>query len=170
MERILSLLAVVTLLLPREVAANCAPEIDRSIAGEFRSSAYVALVRVDRVAWLDESRKPVQLRMPLALGTVPGGFDPYSGAYYDARPLRMFKGRPVRSLRIWSENMEARTPLAIGKDYLVFLYRNRIRDGDDLPGDLMIDYCGNSAPAAASKPTIRVIERLQWRQAGRSRR
>ena len=108
------------LLFPGAASAYCAPEIDTSAKAEFARSAYVATVRVVSTTWLDENRRPARLRGPLMLGSIPGGFDPYSGANYKVEVLRLFKGRPSAFLTIFSENTEAWTPLKNGSRYLVF--------------------------------------------------
>ena len=125
-----------------------------SVKGEFARSAYVATVQVVRTTWLDESRRPARLHGHLMLGSIPGGFDPYSGANYKARVLKLYKGKPAKFLTVFSENTEARTPLKTGAKYLVFLERQTVGDEDRRVGDLMIDYCGNSTTFAKSKTVI----------------
>lgn len=146
------------------VKANCDPAVDYSVKGEYRRSEFVGLVTVRSVTWLDEDRKPAPLRGPLMLGSIPGGFDPYSGALYDVSVNRAFKGRSAGRIDIFSENTEARTPLKVGARYLVFLYRQMRSNDDDRAGDRMIDYCGNSAFAAKAGRKIALLERLSRRR------
>ena len=93
------------------------------------------------------------------LGSIPGGFDPYSGANYKVEVLRLFKGRPSAFLTIFSENTEAWTPLKNGSRYLVFLERQTVTDEDRRLGDLMIDYCGNSTTIDKASSVIRSFPR-----------
>ncbi len=139
-------LVLLALLVPQTAFGWCDPKTDYSVQGEFARSEFVAVVQVTGTTWLDENRKPTRRRAPLMLGNVPGGFDPYAGAIYRARVLRLFKGHPVRSVDIFSQNTSARTPREIGERYLVFLYRVLKNDlvTDEKADNLMIDYCGNS--------------------------
>ena len=137
--------------------AYCPPEIDYSVRGELARADYVGLIRVMGVTWLDEQRRPTRLRGKLMLGSIPGGFDPYSGAEYQVIPEHTFKGEPGRFLTIFSENTEARTPLKPGARYLVFLERQTLGDEDRRAGDLMIDYCGNSAALSRASRALSVI-------------
>ena len=126
--------------------------------GEFERSDYVGIVRVLGVTWLDEARKPTKLHRPLMLGTIPGDFDPYSGANYRVATEHTLKGRPRLGLTIFSENTEARTPLRVGARYLVFLERQTVADEDRRVGDLMIDYCGNSAMLSHAGRALWIIQ------------
>lgn len=140
--------------------AACDPATDYSVKGEYRRSEFVGLVTVRSVTWLDEDRKPAPLRGPLMLGSIPGGFDPYSGAVYEVSVDRAFKGGASKRIDIFSENTEARTPLTVGRRYLVFLYRQTRSGAWDRAGDRMIDYCGNSAFAVHARRKIAMVERL----------
>ncbi len=126
-----------------EARAYCDPAVDYSIKGEFARSIYVGVVRAESVTWLDDDRKPVPLSGPLGLGSIPGGLDPYAGAKYGVRSLEVFKGRLPRRFTIFSENSTARTPLKLGRTYLVFLLRQTETDWLARAGDLVIDNCGN---------------------------
>lgn len=141
--------------------AYCDPAVDSSVRGEFGRSKYVALVRVTAVTWLDERRRPTELRQPLTFGSIPGGLDPYLGAYYYVTLKEAVKGRPPRKFTIFSENTTARTPLALNTDYLVFLYRQNQADEYNRVGDLMIDNCGNSGRVSVRRKTFAMVKRLQ---------
>jgi hypothetical protein len=154
------LLLLVSISLSGRANAACDLHTDYSVKGEFNRSAYVGLVRVTGVTWLDEDRTPTKLRKPLMLGSIPGGFDPYAGANYQVESIRTFKGNLPATFSIFSENTEARTPLRIGVSYLVFLYRAKKSDDWDRRGDLMIDYCGMSAPIESAAPRIAIARRL----------
>lgn len=138
------------------------PNIDYSVKGEWKSSAYVATVHVLKVTWLDDGRRPTHLRKPLMLGTIPGGFDPYIGANYRVEVIRSFKGPQHRYLTIFSEITEARTPMLVGAQYLVFLHRQTAKgDAYFRPGDLTMDFlCGNSDLLKNSARAIRVLDKL----------
>lgn len=152
------LLSVVAACMAAGVAtAYCPPEVDYSVRGEFGRDDYVGVVRVLGVTWLDEERRPTRLHGKLMLGAIPGGFDPYSGAIYRVEPEQTFKGVAARPLTIFSENTEARTPLTVGARYLVFLERQTVADEYRRVGDLMIDYCGNSAILSKAGPALAVI-------------
>jgi hypothetical protein len=138
--------------------AYCPPETDYSVRGEYERAEFVGIVRVDSVVWLDEQRRPTTLHGHLMLGTIPGGFDPYIGADYHVMPEHTFKGAPAKTLTIFSENTEARTPLRIGERYLVFLERVTVGDEYRRIGDLMIDDCGNSIGLADAWRAISIIE------------
>jgi hypothetical protein len=157
-------IALLTLTSATSAGANCDPAIDRSARGEFRRSVWVGTVRVDGVTWLGEDRRPAPLKKPLMLGSIPGGFDPYAGAYYSVRGIQVFKGQLSHRFRIFSENTEARTPLVVGKSYLVFLYRVTRSDDYARKDDLMIDYCGNSAIDEKWTKPLAVVRRLTKRR------
>jgi hypothetical protein len=156
-------LALLLLTTAAGAGAYCDPATDRSIRGEFRRSIWVGTVRVERVTWLGEDRRPAPLKPPLMLGSIPGGFDPYLGAYYRVKSAQIFKGSVPRRFQIFSENTSARTPLAIGRSYLVFLYRVTRSDEYQRKGDLMIDYCGNSSIDAKWTKPLAIVRRLAKR-------
>jgi hypothetical protein len=156
-------LACISLLLAtssQQAWATCYPNEDYSVTAEFHRSDIVALVRAEGVVWLDENRKPTELRPPLTFGTMPGGFDPYIGAYYSVRLIKGFKGNPPNHFRIFSENTTARTPLRIGPILLLFIYRTRVADDYKNIGDLVVDNCGNSALASKVPKELSLISRL----------
>jgi hypothetical protein len=144
--------------------AYCPSEVDYSVAGEFRRSDIVALVRPNSVTWLDEHRKPTKLKPPLALGSIPGGLDPYIGAYYSVGLVRAFKGNPPRQFRIFSENTTARTPLRMGAVLLLFISRTKVADAYQRAGDLTVDVCGNSALASKARRQVRAVSRVAARR------
>jgi len=140
--------------------ATCYPNEDYSVAAEFHRSDIVALVRATGVVWLDENREPTRLKRPLTFGKMPGGFDPYIGAYYSVRLVRRFKGNPPSRFRIFSENTTARTPLRMGPTLLLFIYRTRVADDYKNVGDLVVDNCGNSALASGVPNEVRLVSQL----------
>lgn len=139
----------------------CDPNTDYSVKEEFGRSAYVAVVQVTQSSLIDEHGRARPPRSDLQFGSHPGFRDAYNGVYYRANVEKLFKGQTVRFLSIWSENTEARTPLAIGERYLVFLYRLDASDEYGKTGDLTIDYCGNSTKVEKAGPLIDQLERLR---------
>ena len=91
---------------------------------------------------------------------MPGGLDPYIGAYYQVRKIDIYKGKAPARLEVFSENTTGRTPLDIGKRYLLFLERQRGRDQYVRPGDLMADACGNSRELRHASAEVRLVRRL----------
>jgi len=158
-----TLLALIAAALATPARANCDPSVDYSVKGEYRRSEFVGLITVRSVTLLDEHRKPAPLRGPLMLGSIPGGFDPYSGALYRVSVDRSFKGQSAGRIDIFSENTETRTPLTLGARYLVFLYRQTRSDAWARNGDRMIDYCGNSVFATKAGRELVELERLSRR-------
>ena len=140
--------------------AYCSEGLDYSVAGEFRRSDIVAVVKAEAVTWLDENRKPTMLKPPLALGDIPGGLDPYIGAYYSVGLVRAYKGNPPPKFLIFSENTTSRTPLVMGKPLLLFLTRTTTGDEYVRVGDLTVDSCGNSARADKVPQTVRLVRQL----------
>ena len=140
--------------------AYCSEGLDYSVSGEFRRADIVAVVRAESVTWLDENRKPTKLKGPLTLGDIPGGLDPYIGAYYSVRLERAYKGNPPPRFLIFSENTTARTPLVMGKPLLLFLTRAKAGDEYVRVGDLTVDSCGNSALADKVPQTVRLLGQL----------
>ena len=138
--------------------------MDYTVKGEFNRSDIVAIVKVESVIWLDEKRLPAKLAGPLTLGNIPGAFDPYIGAYYTVSLVRAYKGLPPRRFRIFSENTEARTPLRIGPNLLLFITRVPKSDEYARAGDLTVDYCGNSILASRAHKTLQQIGRLSHRR------
>ena len=157
--RLLGVLVLATTFSSRAALAYCDPQIDRTPLGEFNRSAFVGIVQVARTTWLDEHGQPVVLRQPLQYGTIPGGFDPYSGARYRVTVLRQYKGVRRHALTIFSENSTGRTPLDDSTKYVVFLYP-AARDGEGRKGELVIDYCGNSGPLSQADGLLPMLDRL----------
>jgi hypothetical protein len=154
----LGLIAAAALSSP--VLAYCPPEVDYSVRGEFRRADIVAIVRAKKVTWLDESRRPTELKSPLTFGNLPGGLDPYIGAYYEVTLEQAFKGRPSRRFRIFSENTTARTPLVMDKPLLLFITRETVGDEYHVAGDFTVDNCGNSARADTKPELVRTVRQL----------
>ena len=158
------MLVVISLLSSRAGAAVCLPDTDYSVAAEFKRSDYVAAVRITKVTWMDLDWHPTTLKPPLTFGTIPGGLDPYIGAYYTALPIIVYKGKLPRVFRIFSENNSGRTPLQPGAAYLVFLTRNAEDDFGTKAGDLEIDPCGNWDILPYPMDKLKGVQKLAARQ------
>ena len=114
-----------------------------TVKSEFKSAKYVAMVKVEREIWLGDDGRPKPLRPPFQSGTSrPWGMDPYVGAFYAVSLIKAYKGRPAQHMRLYSENTTARFWLEPGREYLVFLSKEKF----DAPVGwaLTIDSCGNS--------------------------
>ena len=125
-----------------------------SVAKERVRARYVVIARSVRETWLGEDGRPRPLVPPYQGGAAtPNGFDPYAGAMYRVKVLRVFKGKPPAVFTVFSENTTSRFRLEPGKDYLLFVSEGLF----DAPigRHLTIDSCGNSAPRADAAETLR---------------
>lgn len=149
-------------------SATCIPEmVDYSLRGELAQARYVVAARVLSETWLDETGRPTRLHGHLTFGSMPGGFDPYLGANYRVRVSRVFKGQPTRLLTIFSENSTARTPMAVGEDYLIFVFNGH----DDLGHAVLVSSnCGNSGVLRHRANEVRQLTRLIGSRNGSRRR
>lgn len=127
-----------------------------SVPNELKRSRYVVVGRVIGETWLGDDGKPKPLQPPFQGGSSrPLGFDPYAGALYEIKVIRMIKGRPVPRLALFSENSTARFWLEVGKEYLFFVSEETF--DDPIGRRLTIDTCGNSAPLAAAKDVLKLL-------------
>src|SRR5438046_9176789 len=51
------------------------------------------------------------------------------GTFYSVKLTQVLKGRPARTIKLYSENSSGRFPLVVGVQYLIFAYRGDF-DGD----------------------------------------
>jgi hypothetical protein len=99
---ILAVLLAIAWVLPGLATASCPgldpfmPQYDPdyySVSKELARSQYVIVGRVIAETWLSEDGKPKALQPPFQDGRPrPWGFDPYMGAVYDVKVLRVIKG------------------------------------------------------------------------------
>ena len=127
-----------------------------SVQKELARSRYVIVGRVVAETWLGDDGKPKPLHPPFQGGGArPWGLDPYAGAVYEIKVLRVIKGRPGPKLALFSENSTARFSLDIGGEYLLFVSEGTF--DDPIGRRLTIDTCGNSAPLASAKEVLKLL-------------
>ncbi len=127
-----------------------------SVSKELARSQYVVVGRVVSETWLGDDGKPKPLQPPFQSGSPrPWGFDPYAGAVYEIKVLRVIKGRPGPKVALFSENSTARFWLEIGGEYLLFISEETF--DDPIGRRLTIDTCGNSATVAAAKEVLKLL-------------
>jgi hypothetical protein len=117
------------------VCVNGHPSVDQ----EFRQSSLVFVGRVT------------------AISTVPRAKSFDEGTRYTIQVKEIFRGRPRRTLTVFSENSSGRFPMDIRIDYLLFL---SVRAGEPA----MVDSCGNSGPVMETAPAIDTVKRLSRRR------
>jgi len=131
-----------------------------STAREYARAKYVAVIQVTRETWLGEDGKPKPLRPPFQYKrSRPWGFDPYIGAYYDAKILTGYKGDPPRTISLFSENSTARFWLRPGVRYLAFVTEEQEEELQNRTV-LTLDTCGNSQRWREGSKVLRVVQRL----------
>jgi len=178
--------------LPSAAAAYCAgwdktqPNYDPryySVDHELRRSQYVVKAKVLKETWIGEDGKRKPLQPPFQNGGPrPWGFDPYLGAFYELRVETVFKGKPPPTLRVFSENTEARFWLLPGEQILAFVSPGTF----DAPvgKQLTLHTCGNfgffpkaqrlipavlRASASARKATIKRMSQTAFTWAATNR-
>ncbi len=128
-----------------------------SISKEFARSQYVVVGRVITETWLGEDGKPKPLQPPFQDGRPrPWGFDPYMGAVYDVKVLRVIKGKPGPQLSLFSENSTGRFWLTVGDEYLFFVSEETF--DEPVGRRLTIDTCGNSTVAAKANEILKRLD------------
>jgi hypothetical protein len=86
----------------------------------------------------------------------------YDWTIYEVEVLQTFKGRPLHTIRLLSENSSARFLMDIGKSYLLFVSHSAMveRAGQEaLPQD-HIDNCGNSDALDTGSKKVEAVRRL----------
>jgi hypothetical protein len=126
---------VVTISMSATAAAVCMNGYP-SVTSEYKRAQYVVAVRV------------------LGAKKVPAtkDYDFYDGTMYRVSVEKSYKGGPVESLSIFSENSSGRFPMQVGQQYLLFLYEES--------GRYQVDNCGNSNRLAKSSKNIDKLKRL----------
>ncbi len=127
-----------------------------SVSKELARSRCVVVGRVVSETWLGEGGKPKTLHPPFQGGRPrPWGFDPYIGAVYDVKVLRVIKGKPGPQLSLFSENSTARFWLTVGNEYLFFVSEETF--DEPVGRRLTIDPCGNSTCAGKATEVLKQI-------------
>jgi hypothetical protein len=130
-----------------------------SVPKEFARAKYVVRARSVKETWIGEDGKPTVLKPPfLSGGSMPLGFDPYLGAYYDVDVVEAFKGSPPKQLRLFSENSTSRFYLDVGREFLLFVF-DEVFD-PPIRRALTTDNCGNSAYTDAAQSAIKTLRQL----------
>ena len=135
--RVIALLPIVLAIVPSRAVAVCLNG-HPSVEQEYRQSSLVFVGRVT------------------AASAVPERKSSYEGTRYTIRVEEIFRGRPRRTINVFSENSSGRFPMDIGVDYLVFL---SLRTGEPA----VVDSCGNSGPVSETAPAIATVKHLSKR-------
>ncbi len=77
----------------------------------------------------------------------------FDGTSYVVRLREAFRGKPNKTLTLFSENSSGRFPMKMGEAYLLFVYQ--------LSGRTMVDNCGNSKLLSLATKEITAIRRLK---------
>jgi hypothetical protein len=76
----------------------------------------------------------------------------FEGQNYDVKVREVFKGKPPKSLQMFSENSSGRFPMVVGKNYVLFVYY------DDR---CQVDGCGNSGLVSERQRIIKKLRRMK---------
>jgi hypothetical protein len=117
-----------------------------SVPAEFKDAAFVITGRL-----LSERN--------ISTADDPQGFE---WTVYTVKVLETFKGNPLQTIRLLSENSSARFYLDTGKSYLLFVSHSptvEMAGQERLPADY-VDSCGNSALIKDAEPAIKVVRGL----------
>ena len=133
-----ALLTTVLAIIPCGAALAVCLNGHPSVEQEYRQSSLVFVGRVT------------------AASAVPETKSFYEGTRYTIRVEEILRGRPRRTITVFSENTSGRFPMDIGVDYLVFL---SVKAGEPA----MVDSCGNSGPVSETAPAIATVKHLSKR-------
>ena len=89
--------------------------------------------------------------------SIPETKSSYEGTRYSIRVGEIFRGRPRRTIAVFSENTSGRFPMEIGVEYLVFL---SLRAGEPA----MVDSCGNSGSVSDAVSALDTVKHLVKQQ------
>lgn len=126
---------------PLLAQSACVFDADRTISGEFDHSEYVVLAT------------------PVSTVHTPTSTDRYflDGDDTTIRIMKVFKGSPIQSLKVFSENSSGRFPLELNEPYVLFLYQDH--------GRFQVDNCGHSGLVEKSRLVLRSVRALSVRSA-----
>ena len=130
-----------------------------SVPTEAARSRYVVAVRVQEVVWFGDGGKPTELQPQYPVGSpLPRGFSdlvPYIGWQYTVVVTKTYRGNPPATLRLFSENSNARFLLNVGARYLFFVSDQTF---DPPMGKRpTVDICGNSSTLEVAAPVISAL-------------
>jgi hypothetical protein len=84
-----------------------------------------------------------------------------SGTFYSIRVSEVLKGRPGKTVDLYSENSSGRFPMDGRVSYLVFAYKGVF---EGVKGShLAVDSCGNSGTLKDSGKTLVIVRKLRTR-------
>jgi hypothetical protein len=138
MRRSTAILITVLVIVPSRAAIAVCLNGHPSVEQEYRQSSTVFVGRVT-AANLVAATKSFE-----------------EGTRYTIRVEDVFRGRPPRTLTVFSENSSGRFPMEVGVAYLVFL---SARAGEPA----MVDSCGNSGPVSEAAVAIETVKQLSRR-------
>lgn len=75
------------------------------------------------------------------------------GTSYVVRVREVFRGKPSRTLSLFSENGSGRFPMKVNEAYLLFVYQQS--------GRMMVDNCGNSKLLSSATKDLAAIKKLK---------
>jgi hypothetical protein len=75
------------------------------------------------------------------------------GVTYTVKVDEVLRGRPPKTVLLFSENSSGRFPMQVGTKYLLFVYRDH--------GRTMVDNCGNSEIFSGTSPVLRAVRKLK---------
>jgi hypothetical protein len=122
--------ALIVLILCSTFACAACPNGYPTISEEYNGSAAVLVGNVvgDRITPLSEDEYF------------------FDGDTYTVIPVRVIKGRPASRIDLFSENSSGRFPMRVGREYLIFAYKDH--------GRLIVNNCGNSEPIHNAKNAL----------------
>ena len=102
-----------------------------------------------------------RLRNSVLVGTVisehdESAVDKYfdqDGVTYTVKVDEVLRGRPPKTVLLFSENSSGRFPMQVGTKYLLFVYRDH--------GRTMVDNCGNSEIFSSTSLVLRAVRKLK---------
>ena len=71
------------------------------------------------------------------------------GTKYKIKIAEVLRGKPGKTMTLFSENSSGRFPMKVGESYLLFVHKEL--------GLWQVDNCGNSAPTSSSTQNIAVL-------------
>jgi hypothetical protein len=134
------LLTLILAAAPTGTAAAACMNGDHSVAAEYTRSQYVVIVKVLGAKQIPETKDQFF----------------YDGLMYRVKVEKTFKGSPVNSLNVFSENSSGGFAEEIGREYVLFLY---LEDGR-----FQVDNCGNSDVLAKSSRTITRLKKIMTKE------
>lgn len=89
----------------------------------------------------------------LADKNVPESDNYYDGNNYTVETQEILKGKPTKTVDIFSENSSGRFPMTVGSTYIIFLHYEL--------GRYQINNCGNSGLLSEKQEAVQTLRRLK---------